>query len=263
MSDFRHPFIRFCGHLAILLPAFLIPYLAHELFLRKHFFKDHVFIALVLIAPVLFAIKMTSFGEIQIHLDNNWNNFLIETLYWPFRLVLMFIFLAIVKRIFLKDQPFFGFIKNDLNLRPYLLMLCFMIPLIAIASTQNDFLNTYPKYQKVIPLPESESIPGSLLLIFFELCYGSDFITIEMFFRGFAVLGFIKFAGKDAILPMACFYCTIHFVKPLGECISSFFGGMLLGIVTYHTRSIIGGLTVHLGIAWLMEIGGHLGHLYK
>ena len=38
--------------------------------------------------------------------------------------------------------------------------------------------------------------------------------------------------------------------------------GMLLGIVVYHTRSIFGGLMVHLGIAWLMEIGGYFGHSY-
>jgi hypothetical protein len=68
--------------------------------------------------------------------------------------------------------------------------------------------------------------------------------------------------GKAAILPMACFYCTIHFGKPLGECISSYFGGMILGIVVYHTRSIFGGLMVHLGIAWLMEIGGYVGNAY-
>jgi hypothetical protein len=74
------------------------------------------------------------------------------------------------------------------------------------------------------------------------------------------MLAFIKVAGKDAILPMACFYCTIHFGKPLGECISSYFGGIILGIVVYNTRSVIGGLMVHLGIAWLMELGGHIGN---
>jgi hypothetical protein len=42
----------------------------------------------------------------------------------------------------------------------------------------------------------------------------------------------------------------------MGEAISSFFGGMLLGIVSYRTQSVWGGLLVHLGIAWLMEIGG-------
>ena len=77
---------------------------------------------------------------------------------------------------------------------------------------------------------------------------------------GFLILAFIKWAGKDAILPMACFYCTIHFGKPLGECISSYFGGIILGVVVYHTRSIYGGLLVHLGIAWLMELGGYIGN---
>jgi membrane protease YdiL (CAAX protease family) len=96
--------------------------------------------------------------------------------------------------------------------------------------------------------------------LLYELSYGSDFVSVELFFRGFLILAFIKVAGKDAILPMACFYCTIHFGKPLGECISSYFGGMILGIVVYNTRSIIGGLIVHLGIAWLMEIGGYIGN---
>jgi hypothetical protein len=58
---------------------------------------------------------------------------------------------------------------------------------------------------------------------------------------------------------MAMFYCTIHFGKPMGECISSYFGGMLLGVVTYHTKTIFGGFMVHVGIAWLMELGGHFG----
>ena len=92
--------------------------------------------------------------------------------------------------------------------------------------------------------------------LLFELSYGTDFITIEFFFRGFLVLAFVKWAGKEAILPMACFYCSIHFGKPIGECISSYFGGLLLGIVVYNTRSVFGGLMVHLGIAWMMEVAG-------
>jgi hypothetical protein len=138
-------------------------------------------------------------------------------------------------------------------------MLLIMIPLIAIASTQPDFSEMYPKLKTVTGLfNENELGWGHKLL--YELSYGSDFVSIELFFRGFLILGFIKWAGKDAILPMACFYCTIHFGKPLAECISSYFGGILLGIVVYHTRSIYGGLIVHLGIAWLMEFGSYLGN---
>jgi hypothetical protein len=146
-----------------------------------------------------------------------------------------------------------------MNWKPYILMLLIMLPVIAAASTQADFLSTYPKMKEVLPLP-GNAYPAWWYEMLFELSYGTDFFSIEVFFRGFLVIGFIRWAGKDAILPMACFYCTIHFGKPLGECISSYFGGLLLGIVSYHTRSIYGGLMVHLGIAWMMEAGGYIGN---
>jgi hypothetical protein len=141
-------------------------------------------------------------------------------------------------------------------------MLLLMIPLIAAAATQPDFLAMYPKLKVITETARTDVFDWWQKLLF-ELSYGSDFITIELFFRGFLVLAFVKWAGKNAILPMACFYCTIHFGKPLAECISSYFGGMILGIVVFHTRSIFGGLMVHLGIAWLMEIGGYLGNALK
>ncbi len=139
-------------------------------------------------------------------------------------------------------------------------MLLIMVPLIAMASTQHDFLSMYPRLKMVTA--DIGNVPHSWFYkLLLELSYGSDFISIELFFRGFLVLAFIKWVGKDAILAMACFYCAIHFGKPLGECISSYFGGLLLGIVVYHTRSIFGGLIVHLGIAWLMEAGGFIGNM--
>ena len=149
-----------------------------------------------------------------------------------------------------------------MNWRPYLLMLLIMMPLIAAASTQPDFLAMYPKLKLITDVSVVNRLTWWQKLLF-ELSYGSDFITIELFFRGFLIIAFMKWAGRDAILPMACFYCTIHFGKPLGECISSYFGGMILGIIVYHTRSILGGLMVHLGIAWMMEIGGYIGNAFK
>jgi membrane protease YdiL (CAAX protease family) len=135
-----------------------------------------------------------------------------------------------------------------------------MIPLIALASTQPDFLYTYPKLKTLQFLSDEKN--NLFYKLLYELSYGSDFVTIELFFRGFLILAFAKWVGKDAILPMAVFYCTIHFGKPLGECVSSFFGGIILGVITFHTRSIYGGLMVHLGIAWLMELGGYLGNSF-
>ena len=47
---------------------------------------------------------------------------------------------------------------------------------------------------------------------------------------------------------MAAMYVSIHFGKPLGETISSFFGGYILGIITINSRNIIGGTIVGLSM---------------
>ena len=140
-------------------------------------------------------------------------------------------------------------------------MLLIMIPLIALASTGPDFLRMYPKAQ-VLNSIEMNSGSAYWKYLLFELSYGFDFISIEMFFRGFLILSLAGICGQHCIIPVACFYCTIHFGKPMGEAVSSFFGGTLLGIIAFNTGSIWGGLWVHLGIAWLMEIGGFAGNFF-
>ena len=87
-----------------------------------------------------------------------------------------------------------------------------------------------------------------------------DFLSIEFFFRGFLIITFIRYCGMRAIVPAACFYCCVHLGKPMAEAISSFFGGLLLGIISYNTLSIWGGLLIHVGIAWMMEIAAYVGH---
>jgi hypothetical protein len=38
------------------------------------------------------------------------------------------------------------------------------------------------------------------------------------------------------------------------ETIGSFFGGFILGTIALHTKSIWGGIIIHVGIALLMEL---------
>ena len=195
-------------------------------------------------------IKITEHAE--------WNSFWNQVIYWPLVLVTIASILFIIWLLFYRAESFFGLTTKNFKWKPYLIMLNIMIPLIFLASTQPDFLWKYPKLDNI--KNELATVENKWLnKLLCELTYGSDFISVEHFFSGFLNLGFIKIAGKDAILPMACFYCTIHFGKPLGECISSYFGGMFLCIIVFHTRSIMGGLTVHLGIAWLMELGAQSG----
>jgi len=245
----------------VFLTAFSFPYFLYSIFRKHHVFRRNEFLFLLFLSPLLFSWKMVYDIELNWGVASVKNIYLNAVIYWPFKLLVMTLVLYIIWKLSREKQPFYGISTNNFSPRPYIIMLLIMIPLIAAASTQPDFLAMYPKLKNLTFL---RSLPHSgFYKILFELSYGSDFVTIELFFRGFLVLAFCKWFGKDAILPMAAFYCTIHFGKPMGECISSFFGGLILGVVTYHTRTIFGGLMVHLGIAWMMELGGYLGNLWS
>jgi hypothetical protein len=261
IADHNSFVFSFLSRTAIFLVAFGLPYLAYGILNGKTYFSSPRFLLLVISAPVIFSFKIAANPHFKV--SDNWatSNFWSHFFYWPILLVITGLVLFIIWKIFDRDQPFYGTRTKGMDWRPYIIMLLIMVPLVAAASTQPDFLAMYPKLKLVTDVSTIDQLSWWQKLLF-ELSYGSDFITIELFFRGFLILAFIKWAGKDAILPMACFYCTIHFGKPLGECISSYFGGVILGIVVYHTRSIFGGLMVHLGIAWLMEIGGYVGNAY-
>jgi hypothetical protein len=250
---------QYLGWFLVFLISFSFAYLLQAFFYQSFLFKNKDFLLLLFIAPAIFAWKMSFNSDFTFTGNETENAYWNHVVYWPFKLVVITATLFIVRKTFDNDQPFYGLTVRNFNTRPYFIMLLIMVPLIAAASTQPDFLAMYPKIKNIQSLPHIHN--NGFYKLLYELSYGSDFFSIELFFRGFLVLAFVKWVGKDAILPMALFYCTIHFGKPLGECISSFFGGLLLGIVIYNTRTIFGGLIVHLGIAWLMELGGYLGNV--
>jgi hypothetical protein len=221
-----------------------------------------LFWLLLIAAPAIFALKVSFPGFSDVfnsHLQPPWAKYYTLVTNLPSRLVVVALALAFLRWLQPGHASFWGLTTRNFQWKPYAIMLLVMVPLIAFASTQHDFLRVYPKLRQVFFLDPyiSHTWPWRLL---FEISYGLDFVTIELFFRGFLVFAFVRYVGPDAIVPMAVFYCSIHFGKPLFECVSSFFGGMLLGIVAYRTRSILGGLMVHLGIAWMMELGGYVGN---
>jgi hypothetical protein len=245
---------------------YFIPF-ATAFFLQLLFFKDCTyyrdgwFWAILFLAPAFFSFRV-NFTWQEDWITKRWPGadptFYLHSINWVVRVFVLLIPVFIIWCI--KDkgvQPFYGTKPLD-SLRPYLLMLLIMIPLLALASTQVDFLAVYPKAKLLNKIPMNSWVDKWRYLVF-ELSYGFDFVSIEFFFRGFLILALMRICGMHCIIPVACFYCAIHLGKPIGEAISSFFGGTLLGIIAYNTGSIWGGLIVHLGIAWMMEIGGWLG----
>lgn len=255
---------NFVGYYLLYLIPFAAAFFLQLLFYKNcSYYKDYWFWIILLLAPAFFSFRV-NFDFHQTIIKNIWSGdaqmFWLRCLNWVVRVVVVLVPVFIIW--WLKDknnQPFYGTAALK-DVKPYLIMLLIMIPLIALASTQKDFLQMYPKAKFISQL----DLPSKKwYYIFYEICYGFDFVSIEFFFRGFLILSLLKICGPHCIIPVACFYCTIHFGKPMGEAISSFWGGLLLGIISYNTQSIWGGLIVHLGIAWLMETGSWLGSLFK
>lgn len=173
-------------------------------------------------------------------------------------LVLIMFPLFIMKLIFDRgDQNgLYGLTFKRVDWKPYWIMLLIMVPLIYIATFLPDFLDYYPTYKRAggASFANYYGIPESWTIFIYETFYIVDFIFTELFFRGFLIVGMAKLLGKNAILPMAASYCVLHFGKPMGEAISSIFGGYFLGIIALYSRNIWGGVFVHGGIAGLMEL---------
>jgi hypothetical protein len=154
-----------------------------------------------------------------------------------------------------------GINRKEISLAPFFIMLLIIAPFIFFSAFESGLNNYYPTFRyegvaKVFGI--SKWIPVSL----YEFFYGLDFFNVELMFRGFLVIGLISYLGRDAVLAMAVFYCAIHFGKPPAEAVSSLFGGYILGAIAYQTRSVWGGVIVHMGLAWLMELSAFLVKSY-
>jgi len=182
-----------------------------------------------------------------------------------FRLVSLPVMLGVVVIILIYinnlNKNSLGLTVKGLKLMPFIYILTGLIPIVILASYNQGFQDYYPMYKPTLA-SEITDIPNYIFVGFYEFIYGMNLLTTELIFRGILVIGFIRMTGKGSIFPMVTLYCFIHFDKPIYECISSIFGGYVLGVIALYTRSIIGGSILHIGMAWLMELMAWIQHLY-
>jgi hypothetical protein len=184
-----------------------------------------------------------------------------EPLTYPFFRLFSFnlhtsFFYAIIPILFIwigRKQENFGFTIKGFNYKPYLWMLAIMLPLLIWASFQPDFLRVYPRY-KPGTAEEFWNISPFLTVGAFEFSYILQFIFLEWFFRGFMIMKLEKHLAHYAVFPMVAVYCFIHFGKPMAETVGSVFGGYILGVIALKSRTVFGGVLIHLGVALLMEL---------
>lgn len=131
--------------------------------------------------------------------------------------------------------------------RMYGLALMVMVPLVLWMSSTHAFQTLYPFYK---PPMQAGWLPRWLI---YEVAYISQFFALEFFFRGLLVHGLRPKLGISAVPVMMLPYCMLHFSKPLPEALASILAGMVLGLVSYRSRSIALGFMLHASVALLMD----------
>lgn len=163
-----------------------------------------------------------------------------------------------------KTKSWYGLTFRETDFKPYGILLLVVFAGIGLASFLSDLTAYYPRYlvsgggRFAAKHEVSEWVP----MLLYESVYGANFLNVELFFRGFLVIGFARVLGGHAVLAMVGSYVFLHFGKPLPEAISSAFGGYLIGILAFYSNRIWGGVVLHVALAWSMEFFAWLQRLY-
>ncbi|MEE9349327.1 MAG: CPBP family intramembrane glutamic endopeptidase [Flavobacteriaceae bacterium] len=243
------------------IPYYIVLLFVHFFTDNKSFFKNKRFWIISLLGLFILAIDRGFYHQIYVAkwLSDNHSHRYIRKLSNNFISIFVVILpMYLIYKTLLKKEMmhFYGVQREKLHHKPYWIMLLLMVPLLILASYQPDFLREYPHYKRAggSLIVKYFDFPKYAVVGIYELSYAFSFFIVEIIFRGYFIFALVKYLGKDVVLPMAVTYCVLHFGKPLGEAISSFFGGYLLGVIALKTHNIYGGIVIHIGIALLMEL---------
>lgn len=117
------------------------------------------------------------------------------------------------------------------------------------AARRPEFLATYPMLR-----PDQSLSWSWTLLGLYWLLYALQFVSVEFFFRGYLLFGLERHFGRAAIAVMVVPYTMIHYHKPLPEVFAAIVAGLVLGWLALETRSLWGGVLLHVAVALTMDI---------
>jgi membrane protease YdiL (CAAX protease family) len=128
----------------------------------------------------------------------------------------------------------------------YAVLFLLILPAVIAASGTKSFQHTYPFYKW--------ANRSTFDLVAWECMYAAQFLSLEFFFRGFMLQGLRSRMGSNAIFVMIVPYCMIHYGKPLPETMGAIGAGLILGTLAMRTRSIWGGVLIHIAVAVTMDV---------
>lgn len=201
---------------------------------------------LAMISEFLHDDRRAIFKELRSHTFSN----LYGHAWWGFIHLLGFLLIpmACIKWIFKEKVADHGWQVGDIreHLRWYIFLASPIVCFAAIVSFRQDFSTHYPFYDL--------AYRSWADLILWEAIYIIQFISLEFFFRGFMLNSTKHAFGSNAILVMCLPYLMIHFQKPWLEATGAIFFGLFLGTLAMCSRSIWGGVGVHVTIALAMDL---------
>ncbi|MBD3183582.1 hypothetical protein GF312_14915 [Candidatus Poribacteria bacterium] len=212
---------------------------------------------LCLLFSVLMLTVMRYYGRpriFRLHFSKFVNNWLLPTiwphLYWVTFALFLYLVLPylFIRFIFGEKIRQHGFSLAGISRYKwiYLGLTLVVIPLVIGASFFPSFIEKYPLYSGA-----RDTAAGFAV---WEISYALYFIALEFFFRGFMLFTMVRYIGVYAIFVMVIPYVMIHFGKPFAETLGSIIAGMALGTLSLRTRSIFGGVIIHVLIAWTMDL---------
>lgn len=128
----------------------------------------------------------------------------------------------------------------------YVVLFALVLPAVVVAADSPSFLKTYPFYKL--------ANRSAFDFWAWEFLYVLQFLSLEFFFRGFMLKATAPRLGSAAIFVMLIPYCMIHFGKPMSETLGAIIAGTVLGTLALRTRSIWGGVLIHVGVALTMDL---------
>lgn len=218
--------------------------------LSKAFLARSVFIILLILTEKILPLHVSLAEKIApVQLQ-----YYLSRIFWllkfPFIVVIVFLIIILISA---NIKQMTGLRTQNVDFKPFFIALMCIIPIILVVSFMPAFIAYYPKYRTTLAAISSD-LPEYLFVLPYEIAYGLNLLSIEIIFRGFLIFGFIHYLGKGSVYPMIGLYCFIHLGKPPLECFSSILGGYILGVIALYSRSIIGGVIIHIGMAWSMEL---------
>lgn len=138
---------------------------------------------------------------------------------------------------------FKGFLRH---LWIYFGLFALVLPAVLVAAKSESFLQTYPFYK--------QANRSAFDFWAWQAMYALQFLSLEFFFRGFMLKAVAPRFGSGAIFVMVIPYCMIHFGKPMPETLGAILAGTVLGTLALRTRSIWGGVLIHVGVALTMDL---------